>query len=87
MRHGNTSFTLTATRVFNRHALIKKKVVRANHAPYVTKTLGKAIIKRSQLEKIYFKKKTQEFFKKKIKQKNSAVDYTNKGKKKFFLTA
>ena len=53
----------------------------------MTKTLGKAIIKRSQLEKIYFKKKTQEFFKKKIKQKNSAVDYTDKGKKNFFLTA
>ena len=38
----------------NRHASIKKKVIRANHAPYVTKALRKAIMKRSQLEKIYF---------------------------------
>ena len=48
--------------VLNSHAPIKKKVIRANHAPYVTKALRKAIMKRSQLEKIYFKKRTQESF-------------------------
>ena len=37
--------------VFNRHAPIKKKVLRANHATYVTKALRKAIMKRSQSEK------------------------------------
>ena len=41
----------------NKHAPLKKKVVRANHAPYITKTLRKAIMKRSYLEKVYFKKK------------------------------
>ena len=56
--------------VFNRHASIKKKVVRANHAPYVTKALRKAIMKRSHLQKIYLKKRTQESFKKYKKQKN-----------------
>ena len=85
MRHGNTSFILTAIRLFNRHDLINKKVIRANHTPYVTKRLGKAIIKRSQLEKIYFKKKTQEFKeKKRWKKKITALDYTNEGKKIFF---
>ena len=69
--------------VLNRHALIKKKVIRANHAPYVAKTLRKAIMKRPQLEKIYFKKRTQESFKK-IFKKITAVDYTNEREKVFF---
>ena len=34
--------------------LKEKRVVRANHAPYITKTLRKAIMKLSYLEKIYF---------------------------------
>ena len=54
----------------NRHALIKNKVIRANHACYVTKALRKAIMKRSRLEKIYLKKRTQESFKNYKKQKN-----------------
>ena len=56
--------------VLNRHAPIKKKVIRANHAPNVTNALQKAIMKRSQLEKIYFKIRTQESFKKYKKQNN-----------------
>ena len=79
--------------VLNRHVPIKK-VVRANHTLYVTKALRKAIMKRSQLEKIYFKKRTQESFKKYKKQKNYCrllqikitVDYTNE-REKVFLKA
>ena len=37
----------------NKHAPLKKKSVRANHAPYVTKTLRKAIMRRSNLQIIY----------------------------------
>ena len=48
----------------NRHAPIKKKVIRANYALYVIKALRKAIMKRSQLEKKYLKKRTQESFEK-----------------------
>ena len=33
----------------NKHAPLKKKSVRANHAPYVTKTLRQAIMRRSNL--------------------------------------
>ena len=57
--------------VLNKHTSLKKKVVRANRAPYITKTLRKAIMKRSFLEKIYFKKKTQNSLTKFKKQKNS----------------
>ena len=40
----------------NKHAPLKKKSVRANHAPYVTKMLRKAIMRTSNLQTIYFKK-------------------------------
>ena len=39
----------------NLHAPLKKKIIRANHAPYMTKALRKAIMKRSQLQSKYFK--------------------------------
>ena len=59
-----SSFENVFIDVLDRHTPIKKKVIRANHAFYVTKTLRKAIMKRSQLDKIYFKKRTQESLKK-----------------------
>ena len=37
----------------NNHAPQKKKVIRANHVPYMTKLQHKAIMKRSQLENKY----------------------------------
>ena len=45
-------------KVLDKHAPVKKKVVRANHAKYISKPLRKAIMKRSYLEKVYLKKKT-----------------------------
>ena len=69
--------------VLIRHASIKKKVIKANHAPYVTKALRKATMKRSQLEKIYFKKRTQEFFKKYEKQKKYSSRLYKRERKSF----
>ena len=43
------SFETTFLEVLNKHAPLRKKVLRANHAPYITKTLRKAIMHRSQL--------------------------------------
>ena len=45
-------------RVLNTHAPLKKKIVRANHMPYMTKTLRKAIMRRSALENKYCKSKS-----------------------------
>ena len=70
--------------VLNRHAPIQKKLIRANHAPYVAKALRKVIMKRSQLEKIYFKKRTQESFKKYKKQKNYCSRLYKRERKSFF---
>ena len=44
--------------VLNTHAPLKKKMVRANHIPYMTKTLRKAIMRRSALENKYYKSKS-----------------------------
>ena len=68
----------------NKHAPLKKKVVRANHAPYITKTLRKAIMKRSYLEKVYFKKKTPDSFKKFKKTKELLQQALQKRAEKIF---
>ena len=41
--------------VLNKHAPCKIKVVRANKQPYITKTLRKSIMRRSALERKYYK--------------------------------
>ena len=79
-----SSFDNVFLDIFDRNAPIKKKVIRANYASYVTKALKKAIMKRPQLEKIYFTKITEESFKKLKKQKEiTAVDYTKEREKVF----
>ena len=45
------------------HIPFKKQFLRANYAPYMTKRLRKAIVKRSELKSKYLKFKTQESFK------------------------
>ena len=52
------------------HAPVKKKLLWANHAPYVTKTLWKAIMRRSNLQTKYFKTRNLKSLKKYRKQKN-----------------
>ena len=40
-------------KTLNRHALMKKKFVRANEIPFMIKVLRKAVMKRSELESKY----------------------------------
>ena len=47
-------------RVLDMHAPIKKKIVRANDAPYMTQALRKAIATRSRLENVFHRKGTHE---------------------------
>ena len=53
------SFETTFIEVLKKHAPLKKKLLRTNHAPYITKTLRRAVMLRSQLETKYLKSKTQ----------------------------
>ena len=43
-------FENTFLEILNLHAPVKKKFLRANHAPYMTKALRKAIMKKSELK-------------------------------------
>ena len=68
--------------VLQRHAPLKTKVVRANHAPYMNRTLRKAIMKRSELERKYLKNRTNENRIRYKKQKKSfVVSYIRKNGK------
>ena len=60
------------------HAPSKKKLLWANHSQYVTKALRKPIMRRSKLEKIYFKKQTNESLKAYKKQKIIAASFIKK---------
>ena len=69
--------------VLNRHATLKKKILRANHASHMSKTLRKAIIRRSYLEKKYLKKKQISLLEPTKSRKIIAVDFTRRKKKVF----
>ena len=55
------SFTKIFIDILNKHAPIKKKHIRANHASFVTIALQKAIMLRSRLRNIFLKEKSLEF--------------------------
>ena len=79
----NESFETTFIEVLNKHAPLKKKLFRANHAPYITKTLRKAIMRRSQLETKYLKTKTQTDLKLK-KNKNFCSKLYKRERRKYY---
>ena len=72
-------------KVLNNHAPLKKKFIRANHAPDMTKNLRKAIMKRSQLEKKYTSNSAVENRNKYKKHKNFCSKLYKKERKKFYL--
>ena len=47
----------TFTTVLHKHAPIKKKILRFNNSPFMSKSLRKIIMHRSKLENVYNKKK------------------------------
>ena len=69
--------------MLNKHAPLRKKFLRVNHAPYITKTLRETILHRSQLETKYLKTKTQTDFKLYKKHKN-LESYTKLYKSKLY---
>ena len=71
-------------KVLNKHAPLKKKFIRANHVPYMTKNLRKAIMKRSQLENKYIRNSTVENMNKYKKHKNFCSKLYKKERKKFY---
>ena len=59
-------------KVLNRRVPLKKKILRANHSTYMSKTLREAIMRRSYLRKGILKK-TDQYLRAYKKQKNYKV--------------
>ena len=70
--------------ILEKHAPIKKKFIRANHAPYMTKVLRKAMMKRSELETKFYRSKTLSDKIAYKKQKNFVSKLYKKEKKTFY---
>ena len=56
-------FDRTFIEILNKYTPVKKKLVRANQAPYMTKAFRKVIMRRSELETKHFKLKTNDTLK------------------------
>ena len=69
-------------KVLNRHAPLKKKLLRANHSSHMSKTLRNAIMKRSHHGKKYLKKQVSLLEPTKSR-KIIAVDFIKKKEKSF----
>ena len=72
------------TRILNRHAPLKQKIIRGNQAPFITKALSKAIMLRSKLKNIYNKYPTEGNNRLYKKQRNYCVNLLTKEKKRYY---
>ena len=70
--------------VLDKHVPMKRKLLRANHSSYISKPSRKKITRRSHLEKVYYKKKSEKNFKAYNKQKNFCSRLYKKERKWFF---
>ena len=78
------SFDELITRIFNKHAPIKHKYVRANQGPYMNKILNKAVMNRSRTRNSYLSNRTETNRKAYNKQRNYCVGLFRNEKKKFY---
>ena len=68
----------------NKHAPVKQKPIRGNHAPYMTKGLRKAIMRRSELEAKYHKHRDMQSLRQCKKQKKFCSKLYKKERKKYY---
>ena len=68
----------------NKHAPTKKKVLRGNDKPYMSKTLRKAIMRRSALQNKYYRDRSPETTKAYKKQRNYTNKLMKKEKKRYY---
>ena len=70
--------------VLDKHAPIKKKNLRANNSPFMTKQLRKMIMNRSRYKNKFFKNKSVENWENYRKLRNECVKLTKKVKREYF---
>ena len=78
------NFQNILSEVLDRHAPIKKKYLRANNSPFMTKQLRKMIMSRSRCKNRYFRNKTIENWERYRKLRNDCVKLTKKVKREYF---
>ena len=69
---------------FNKHAPVRQKYIRGNNAPYMNKTLNKAIMNRSKLKNTYTKYPNVYNECRYKKQRNYCVNLLRREKKKYY---
>ena len=79
-----SSFETAFDRVLDKHAPVKKKYVRANDKPFMTRALRKATMLRSRLRNKYNEDRTAENWNKLRKQRNSCVKLFRKEKRNYY---
>ena len=70
--------------ILDNHVPLKKKQLRFNHSPFMTKVLRKALMRRSRLKNIYNKKRSYDSWDKYKKQRNFCVKLLRKTKQDYF---
>ena len=78
-------FRSNYTMLLNEHAPVKKKLVRANNAPFMTKHLSKAIMNRSRLRNKFLKTPNSENDINYKRQRNYCANLSKKEKKKIII--
>ena len=79
-----SSFETTFDKVLDKHAPIKKKYVRANDKPFMTRALRKAVMLRTRLRNRYNKDQTVENWNKFRKHRNSCVKLFRREKRNYY---
>ena len=79
-----SNFKETIFNIFDKHAPIKQKYLRANEASFMTKELHREIIKRSRLRNNFLRAKSQEDKSKYNKQRNFCKKVLRTAKKLYF---
>ena len=77
-------FMKAGFRIFNKHASIKRKYIRANEAPFMTKDLHKAIMKRSKLRNKFLKSRNLSDRKNYTSQRNLCKKLLKNTKRTYF---
>ena len=70
--------------LLNKYAPIKKKILRANHSPFMTKTLRKAIIFWSQFKNKFIKSRNNEDWSTYKKQRNFCTNLLKKSEQNYY---
>ena len=79
-----SALTNTFSLIVEKHAPLKKKIVRGNHAPFITKDLRKAIYTKSRLKSKYIKNPCEVNEKLYKRQRNKCASIRKKSMKQYF---